>query len=118
MSIGGCVCGSTNCKRYNVCKRAICEEENKWYYTVNWSDYGSVNYTDNSVKEELTPDKKYVEGINLVIEFYKVGASGSVSSAGKLDTSTVGKYLIKYIASDNYGNSKTEERMLTIKHYQ
>ena len=52
MSIGGCVCGSTNCKRYNVCKRAICEEENKWYYTVNWSDYGSVNYTDNSVKEE------------------------------------------------------------------
>ena len=60
--------------------------------------------------------KKYVAGINLVIEYYRVASSGSVTSVGKLDTSTVGKYLIKYIASDNYGNSKTEERMLTIKY--
>lgn len=52
MSVNGCVCGSTNCKRYNICKRAICEEENKWYYTVHWHDYGSANYTDNGVEEE------------------------------------------------------------------
>lgn len=52
MSIGGCVCGSTNCKRYNICKRAICEEENKWYNSVNWHDYGSARYTDNGVEEE------------------------------------------------------------------
>ena len=80
-------------------------------------DEPGYKITDNSVKEELTPDKKYVAGINLVIEYYKVGASGSVTSASKLDTSSVGQYLIKYIATDNYGNSKTDERMLTIKYY-
>jgi hypothetical protein len=52
MSIGGCVCGSTNCKRYDVCKRAIHEEENKWYCSVNWHDYGSGAFTDNGIKEE------------------------------------------------------------------
>ena len=52
MSVGGCVCGSTNCKRYNICKRAVCEEENKWYSSVNWHDYGSVNYTDDGTEEE------------------------------------------------------------------
>ena len=52
MSVNGCVCGSTNCKRYDVCKRAICEEENKLYSTVHWYDYGSANYTDNGVEKE------------------------------------------------------------------
>lgn len=52
MSIGGCVCGSTNCKRYNICKRAVCEEENKWYSSVNWHDYGSANCTDDGIEEE------------------------------------------------------------------
>lgn len=52
MSIGRCVCGSTNCKRYDICKLAICEEENKQYYVTNWHDYGSVNYTDDGVEEK------------------------------------------------------------------
>lgn len=52
MSIDGCVCGSTDCKRYNICKRAICEEKNKWYNSVNWHDYGSVSYTDDRVEKE------------------------------------------------------------------
>lgn len=52
MSIGGCVCGSINCKRYDICKRAICEEENKQHYVTNWHDYGSVNYTDDKIEEE------------------------------------------------------------------
>ena len=52
MSIGGCVCGSTNCKRYEMCKRAVCEEENKWYNSVNWHDYGSASYTDDGKIEE------------------------------------------------------------------
>lgn len=52
MSIGGCVCGSTNCKKYNICKRAVCEEENKQYYVTNWHDYGSGRYTDDGKIEE------------------------------------------------------------------
>lgn len=52
MSIGGCVCGSTNCKRYEMCKRAICEEENKQYYVTNWYSYGSGRYTDDGKIEE------------------------------------------------------------------
>ena len=51
MSANGCVCGSINCKRYDICKRAICEEENKQYYETNWHDYGSVNYTNNGIEE-------------------------------------------------------------------
>ena len=50
MSIGGNVCGSTKCKKYNICKRAICEE-NKWYNTVNWHDYGSASFTEDGIEE-------------------------------------------------------------------
>ena len=52
MSINGCICGSTTCKKYNICKRAVHEEIGKIYYMVNWHDYGSVNYTDDRIEEK------------------------------------------------------------------
>lgn len=73
--------------------------------------------TDNSANGELTPDKMHVDGITLIIEYYKISSTGAETAISTLDTSNVGKFLIKYIATDKYGNTKTDERTLTIKYY-
>ena len=112
MSVGGCVCGSTNCERYNICKRAICEEENKQYYVTNWHDYGSMNYTDNGIEEEhycgergnyamfVPHDRVYAKEDRLSIYY----------NSGELEDGTVYDRPCLTVARNNYKDMTIENR--------